>query len=1208
MPKFAQILHPTDNGHPPGYQSLSENSKTLVDQMLAAYREKDYLRMESLLDILKHQNWQHADAYLALSLSKSKFDAENVQRLISDYGSCFSESSSWDPVVLLAAVRAEHAPNWSPLIAKVLWAFYRCTFQGQALRLSVDDDYCLLTGVSNEPNISLHPDPCPASEWMKLKISVLSPSMDELMGMVGILSVKQEALQLVKKIVADQRLSAKQRVPCRLNFTFFGNPGTGKTTVARLFGKILHEIGVRSSDAFVETTGQRLLQEGAVKMDTLISNAMNGVFFIDEAHSLDPKKNSEGPGIVTKILKLAEDDRDKITIILAGYQDDIESKLYASDQGFQSRFKGILFEDFTEEELHSLFVNYVNENGWCIDSSNPELARIAARRLARQRGTKGFANARTVREAFTDASFRSSAASRAPALRIEDVIGERPDPEKVPALRAALARLTQMVGLREKDTKRKGAGQAVKDAVDRIIKTAQANYDRELRGEISFPLVLNRLFLGNPGTGKTTVAEIYGVILKNLNLLSIGTVVLKVAGDFISGHEGGTEEATLAIIENARGKVLVIDEAYILNESNYGSIALNMIVSKVMGSPGEDIAVLLLGYEQKMLKMLREQNPGLAGRFNPENAFFFPDYDDFELRVIFTRAVEREGLSASFGVRQAAVKLLAQERLRPNFRNAGAVNNLLSRAKERISSRDPITRELTVDDLGVSAQEAGSGPDPLAELQGLYKVEHIVDTIREMQAVAMEKRRLGQQPEAENYLFVGNPGTGKTTVARIMGRVMSAMGVLADKPPVETTAGEIQARYVGHSAAKAQELLADARGGILFVDEAHGLGDSPFSREAAKALMTGTLEEGHRGRTMLIFAGYKDEMEAMIREVDPGMRRRFKGTIEFPDWAPEDCVHFLRLRCAREGLALESAAEEHVRKQLVVIRERPGWGNASDAVDAFEYLFAARAVRRAGLGEGGQAAFTLVDAQKAMEKFRKQRPEGGGAGAHRPLAEQCAAAMAPAAPAAGRVHRAEERQAECPGPAAEAAQAESGDGDDDMLTVVLEAACVELGYDRDHESRARLVAILEAVDSGAGDFPEDIIECVRAKTGRTVEVLVRALRPQVGRLLTAMRGTVEQEERRREEERRLEQERRLAEAAAAAAALAATEREAAMARQRELEAQIRAAAAAREREAEAQRRLATMGLCPAGFSWYRTGGGWRCGGGTHYASDAQLGL
>merc|ERR1719210_1708463 len=99
---------------------------------------------------------------------------------------------------------------------------------------------------------------------------------------------------------------------------------------------------------------------------------------------------------------------------------------------------------------------------------------------------------------------------------------------------------------------------------------------------------------------------------------------------------------------------------------------------------------------------------------------------------------------------------------------------------------------------------------------------------------------------------------------------------------VETTAFTIQGQYVGQTSSKVEELMEQARGGILFVDEAHELMRSPFSREAAKVLMTKTLEPEHEGKTMIIFAGYKAELERMLASVDPGMLRRFKGMIEFP--------------------------------------------------------------------------------------------------------------------------------------------------------------------------------------------------------------------------------------------------------------------------------------------------------------------------------------
>ena len=171
------------------------------------------------------------------------------------------------------------------------------------------------------------------------------------------------------------------------------------------------------------------------------------------------------------------------------------------------------------------------------------------------------------------------------------------------------------------------------------------NYDRELACEEPHLLPLNRLFLGNPGTGKTTVAKIYGRILKGLNYLSDGSVEVRTPSDLIDSKVGGTEEKTAGVLEICKGKVLVIDEAYGLWEGgSFGARAIDTIVSKVMNSPGEDIAVLMLGYEEQMLKMLREANPGLQRRFSPESAFLFEDFSDEQLEELLHRTAASAGL------------------------------------------------------------------------------------------------------------------------------------------------------------------------------------------------------------------------------------------------------------------------------------------------------------------------------------------------------------------------------------------------------------------------------------------------------------------------------------------------------------------------------------------------------------------------------------
>jgi Holliday junction resolvasome RuvABC ATP-dependent DNA helicase subunit len=157
-----------------------------------------------------------------------------------------------------------------------------------------------------------------------------------------------------------------------------------------------------------------------------------------------------------------------------------------------------------------------------------------------------------------------------------------------------------------------------------------------------YEVSLNHVFLGNPGTGKTTVAKLYGRVLKAAGFLSDGGFELKQPNDLVGSHVGETMKKTGSLIDRClKGKVLIIDEAYALGNSTYGHEALDTIVSKVHGAPGEDIAVVMIGYEKQMLQMFRSPkvNAGLARRFHLEHPFRFEDFDDSTLaRVVIAEA------------------------------------------------------------------------------------------------------------------------------------------------------------------------------------------------------------------------------------------------------------------------------------------------------------------------------------------------------------------------------------------------------------------------------------------------------------------------------------------------------------------------------------------------------------------------------------------
>lgn len=328
-------------------------------------------------------------------------------------------------------------------------------------------------------------------------------------------------------------------------------------------------------------------------------------------------------------------------------------------------------------------------------------------------------------------------------------------------------------------------------------------------------------------------------------------------------------------------------------------------------------------------------------------------------------ALEPRGTSVEVpSLRADAVTLLesleseadALERLKAAV-GAGAGGSEPGQGKAWAEYRPEVAAEMA----GPDAAEAKASPedapaetvdDVLAELDTLIGLDAVKERVRDVIAVvqantAREAAGLKPVNPSLHLVFTGPPGTGKTTVARLMARLYAATGALAGSRFTEAGRADLIAGYVGQTAMKTQEVIDRSRPGVLFIDEAYSLtptSDLDFGREAIATLVKAM--EDHRGELAVIVAGYQDEMAEFVGS-NPGLRSRFKTYIEFPDYAPEELARILGLFALESGIGLADGVLEKARTIFERNAGRQDFGNARFARSLFEQAYARMAARAA---------------------------------------------------------------------------------------------------------------------------------------------------------------------------------------------------------------------------------------------------------------------
>lgn len=477
----------------------------------------------------------------------------------------------------------------------------------------------------------------------------------------------------------------------------------------------------------------------------------------------------------------------------------------------------------------------------------------------------------------------------------------------------------------------------VKEQIQDIIATNIVEKERKNRRGNSYKSgTMHMIFGGNPGTAKTTVAKLFAGIAKEKGILKSGAFV----------ECGGMDLDGLGCIHRiresfvaAKGGVLFIDEAYSIKSDT----AVTVLIQE-MENRREDVIVILAGYNERMQAFM-EINEGLKSRI--PYWIEFPDYTADELTDIFKMMIQERGFTVTDDAIKEANYIFEKVMCTDNFGNGRYVRNLIERATQKQSVRLLADREkasnipkgelflITKEDVctlkeGLKNERiVGTARKELEEMIGLSSVKEVIQKAvahYKLKKICMDKG-IPKEKASLHMVFTGNPGTAKTTVARLFAEIMKDEKVLSTGNFVEAGRAELVGDHVGATAPLVKRKFKEAQGGVLFIDEAYSLCDSYENGFGDEAINTLVQEmENHRDDVIVIFAGYPDQMQHFL-DRNPGMLSRIAFRVNFEDYSIDELMDITKLMLSKKQMTITDAAMEKLRKNYENAKESSDYGN-----------------------------------------------------------------------------------------------------------------------------------------------------------------------------------------------------------------------------------------------------------------------------------------
>ena len=761
---------------------------------------------------------------------------------------------------------------------------------------------------------------------------------DLLDKLVGLDEVKNQLKTIVDTYTFLRSRKDISKARISLNAIVIGDTGTGKTALAEILRDYFyqHKIIEKPQLMMVDAVDYQRFVD---KWDENIKKAKNGILFFDNVQKLLPDKYSNQVNPLDKLFVEMDKWEDNPIVIISGLSKGLEDFL-ESNPAVANRFKYTFrmttpnFQELTEICKLNLQLKYG------IQDFSPEADKQLLRFFKYQVKIKDetFGNGhlahKTAENIFTQYISRGANATR---VELSDITGYVPEERSVEDI---LRDLDSYIGMDE-----------VKAAVKEMAYSVQNAMQRAERGlgeqeKMSMHIILT----GNPGTGKTTIARKLGEILAAIGYLDSGHVVEVDRAKMVSQYQGETPKVVDALCDKAKGGILFVDEAYTLapvsasgDRDAQGAQALEKLMKRMEDDRGQFI-VIAAGYRTEMENLFRV-NPGFRSRFN-----YFLDIKDyspaelFEIMQVFAKQKKYIFSPDAQALTQKMIKEMYDSRDK-DFANGRTMRTLFDQICKKQAQRlqganiSAMSNEelMTIvrDDIPYDAPQTVSVDDCLKKLDGLVGLSGVKKEIANLAAFLNLQIARGETNtfQGKHYVFTGNPGTGKTTVARIMADIFKTLGVVARGQLVEADRSKLVAGFSGQTAIKTNQLVDQAMGGVLFIDEAYTLksndGDS-FGAEAIDTLLKRL--EDDRGKFICIVAGYTDQMHDFI-DTNPGLKSRFTQTIHFDDYTPDELTEiFLHLASGKNfTVDEETKAAIHRMFEQLYLRRDKNFGNAREA-------------------------------------------------------------------------------------------------------------------------------------------------------------------------------------------------------------------------------------------------------------------------------------